>query len=796
MENAQQTNSISGQINTSFDFRKILAAIVSGWIWVLISLALFGTAAYLILRYTTPIYEVRSTLLVDDQQDPAKSVLAKIDGGNQQDVNIYNEIFQLRSQDLIAQTVDSLNLNIHFFVQGHVKEYEIYSQSPIHLIFDTSGFKGGFQDLNLKQVSEGTFELKSKDYTKRISFDTWTVMPFGRFKIIYKRGPQVNNQYLAEGIRVEMVPVVTEVDRILSRFKVVTTDGRTSMLDLVLNDNLPDRGIAFQNALLAFYRRSALQKAVLSTERTRAFIDDKLSQLVGRLQKTDASVADIRRSSGVADPSQTSSLMQAKALSEQTIDNVLTQKRAVEEIKQTVLSGNAVAGVPVTDPTLTALTNLYNTTLIKLERYKGDEPDLNLEKQKYETELASLRKRIADATDRVISTLNYSLQRAQSTDAEYSSRLNAMPVIDQSIKDVSRNYETQQNMYLMLYQKLMENEISANSLTDRSKVIVAPFSTDAPILPVPVRAYFLAIALGLAIPVGFFALKELFNNKLGNESDITSITTLPILGSISRNDSNNDIVVGELIRTGIAEQFRLIRANLDFLFSSSEQKRVIMITSSISGEGKSFISVNLGLTLAIASKRVVVLEFDLRKPKISERLNLSREGGISGYLAGLVGLDKVIKPSGIHPDLYIANCGPIPPNPAELLLLPKTRQLLEDLQEMFDIVIIDTAPIGMVSDSFTLAQYSGVNLIITRQGHTTKGHVKMLEMTHKENKLRNAAIIFNGVAHEKRYGYGYGYGDGYGYGYGYGYGNGGGYYDEEDAKNSKTSLKSMFNKRK
>jgi capsular exopolysaccharide synthesis family protein len=221
-----------------------------------------------------------------------------------------------------------------------------------------------------------------------------------------------------------------------------------------------------------------------------------------------------------------------------------------------------------------------------------------------------------------------------------------------------------------------------------------------------------------------------------------------------------------------------------------------MVTSSISGEGKSFISINLGLTIAIAAKRVIILEFDLRKPKISERLNLSREGGISGYLAGLVGLDKVIKPSGIHPNLYVANCGPIPPNPAELLLLPKTRQLFEDLQEMFDVIVIDTAPVGMVSDAFTLAQYAGISLIITRQAHTVKEHIRMLEMTHLEKKLPNPGIIFNGVEHEKRYGYGYGYGNGYGYGYGYGYGNGGGYYDEDDSKKGKKPLMKLFKKSK
>jgi capsular exopolysaccharide synthesis family protein len=793
MENAQQNNGIAGQINSSFDFRKLLAAITNGWIWIALSLTVLCTSAFLYLRYATPVYEIRSTLLIDDKSDPAKSVLAKIDASSQQEVNIYNEIFQLRSQDLIARCVDSLQLNMQYFVKGHVKEYEIYEEAPIRIVFDTMGFLGSRRSLEVKQVSEGTFELKTDEKTSRVSFDTWVKMPFGRFKIVYRKGQFVSNEYLTSGMRIQMLPMTKAVDKILKRFKVVTTDGRTSMLDLVVEDNLPGRGVAFVNALLEFYRRSSLQKAVLSSDRTRVFINDRLGELVGRLQKTDESVADIRRSSGVSDPSQGGRIAEAQEDAQKEINNLIMQRRSVADLKQAVLSGNAIVGLPVEDAMLTGLTSQYNQAVLNVERFK-DGPALSLDKAKAEADLASYRKRISDAADRVTTNLEYSLQRAHSADAQYSNRLNAMPSVDRSIKDVSRNYETQQGMYLMLYQRLMENEISANSLTDKSKVIVAPFSSEDPIKPIPGSIYLVSILLGLVIPVGAFALKELFNTQLGNESDISDITSIPILGSISRNESGNDIVVGELIRTGIAEQFRLIRANLDFLFSSSEQKRVIMITSSISGEGKSFISVNLGLTLAIASKRVVILEFDLRKPKISERLNLSREGGISGYLAGLVGLDRVIKPSGIHPDLYVANCGPIPPNPAELLLLPKTRQLIEDLQEMFDMVIIDTAPIGMVSDAFTLAPYSGVNLIITRQGHTSKGHVKMLEMTHKENKLPNAGIIFNGVAHEKRFGYGYGYGQGYGYGYGYGYGTGGGYYEEETNRKPKKSLRDVFKK--
>jgi tyrosine-protein kinase Etk/Wzc len=229
--------------------------------------------------------------------------------------------------------------------------------------------------------------------------------------------------------------------------------------------------------------------------------------------------------------------------------------------------------------------------------------------------------------------------------------------------------------------------------------------------------------------------------------------------------------------------------------ASASNNRVFMITSSSSGEGKSFISINLGITMTLAKKRVVIMEFDLRKPKISQYLGLPNDGGISGYLAGISPLESTIKASGIHENLYIANCGPVPPNPGELLVSYKTRELINELQEMFDVVLIDTAPIGLVSDALILSQYAGVNIFVIRQSYTVKDQVRMFDVLHKDGKIKNPAIIFNGVEFLKKYGYGYGGSSAYGYAYGYGYGYG--YYDEKGKGSSgkkKNALVRFFTK--
>ncbi len=207
----------------------------------------------------------------------------------------------------------------------------------------------------------------------------------------------------------------------------------------------------------------------------------------------------------------------------------------------------------------------------------------------------------------------------------------------------------------------------------------------------------------------------------------------------------------------------------------------------MSGEGKTFVSLNLGITMTLAKKRVVIMEYDLRKPKLSSYLGLHNEGGISSYLAGISGIEKVIKASGVHENLYIANCGPIPPNPGELLVLPTAQQLIEELQEMFDIIIMDTAPIGLVSDALILSQHSDINMFIVRQSYTMKEQIRLFDTLYKERKIRNAAIVFNGVEYLQKYGYGYGGS----YGYGYQYSSG---YYEDDIRKKKSLIDKLFRK--
>lgn len=803
--NQQQiSEKILKQFNSSFDFKRLLGTIVSNWYWFVLSISITVTAGFLYLRYTTRVYEIGSSILIDEAQDNvAQNVLSKLDPQNDKSkVNLFNEQVVLQSQDMIAKVVDSLALNVRYWARGRIKETEIYKESPIKVVFDTTGLTGGTVELKIKQVMEGQFEVTNGGTTDKVLYDTWVRKPYGRFKIMYTNGVGVNRGYLkSTEFIVKAEPRAAAIGRVTGMFTVALNDGRTSLLGLSYTDNIPQRGVDFMNVLIYFYQKNELENINKKAEKTRAFLKAKKANIKDELRFIDSMQVDIKLNNDIVDPTaQTEQFMSAKTASETKMDELLMAKQSLESMKRTVMGMSTsrfnILSIASEDPTLAQLIGSHNDIVVKREAFARSVGPEHPTLKEYEISILEQRKRIILACDNAIAKLNITLQNAAKNAAEYTSRIRNTPNVERNIKDVSRGYDVLQQTYLLLYQKDVENEISVYAATNKSKVIVVPFATADPIKPVPKTIYAIVFLLGLLIPGGYLVIREMLNNKVINDHDIESLTNIPIVGSISRVEAastrENTIVVGPHIRTGVAEQFRLIRANLEFM-AAANNNRVFMITSSSSGEGKSFISINLGITMTLAKKRVVIMEFDLRKPKISQYLGLPNHGGISSYLAGLGDLDIAIKASGIHENLYIANCGPIPPNPGELLVLPKTGQMIEQLKEMFDVVIIDTAPIGLVSDALVLSQYAGINLFVIRQSYTIKDQVRMFDVLHKDGKIQNPAIIFNGVEFLKKYGYGYG-GSGYGYSYGYGYGYG--YYEETNPKKKQngSSLKGFFTK--
>lgn len=787
MENNQLTDK-GKQVNSGIDFKRLLGAIVSKWYWFVISISVMLTVGWVYLRYTVPVYQIRSSIMIDDQQRTgATTVLNSLNNGQgtaDKGPNLFNEMFVLKSQDLVSQAIDSLDLYVQYFTKGRIKEEEIYETCPIHVEFDSTGFVGGGTlQLQIRQIVDGLFELKEGNVTDRVMYNTWVRRPYGTFRVVYSQRPEANRVWLRNKTEIiaKVDPLGAATGKMLGKYGVNVSDGRTSLLDLGCIENLPQRGVDFMNVLIYFYQQKELEDLNLYLEKSADFIEARKEEIARNIKAIDSTEIDIKLRNNLVDiRAEAAAFLTERTASQKTIEALTLQKEAVRKLQDNILQGvgaryEVVAGLGVQDQFLTTLVSQYNTTIQEKDTKDPNLGPLHPDVLRRQESIAILRKQIADAAEKVINNIDLSIRNASRNLYESDARLQVVPNVDKDIIDARRGLEVLQSTYLMLYQKDVETRIQQYAATNKSKVVVTPYAYSTPISPVSKSIYGMMFMLGFLIPATIVVIKVMLNNKVVNEADIESTTSVPIIGAVSRADEEKmkkNIVVGPHVRTSIAEQFRLIRANLEFL-AASNNKRVFMVTSSMSGEGKSFIALNLGITMTLAKKRVVIMEFDMRKPKLSAYLGLKNEGGISGYLAGIHGMDQVLKASGVHENLYIANCGPIPPNPGELMVLPTTRQLIDELQEMFDIIMIDTAPLGLVSDALILSQYTDVNIFVIRQNYTIKQQVKMFDELYRERKIRNASIIFNSVDHVSKYGYGYG--GSYTFGYNYAAGT---YYEE------------------
>ena len=352
-----------------------------------------------------------------------------------------------------------------------------------------------------------------------------------------------------------------------------------------------------------------------------------------------------------------------------------------------------------------------------------------------------------------------------------------MPAKIQRLLEMERERDSKLALYKFLQEQREETAMQQAATVSNSKVLAVAYPTNTPIKPNKRAIQLLAIILGLGLPAMYIFFQEIINDKINTRYDIEKLTDASVLGEVGHSHSGSSMIVSKTNRSMVSEQFRIIRSNLQYVLNKIE-KPVIMITSSFSAEGKSFITTNLGGVMALAGKKTVMLEFDIRKPKLFSGMKLNSKQGITNFLVGKAQMaDLPIKIPG-YENLYGISCGPVPPNPSELLLDSRVEEMFEWLKENFDVILIDTAPVGMVSDAMTLGKFADTTLYIVRQGYTYKKQISLIDEFYHENRLPKISIIINDVKLKPGYGY-YGYGR-----YGYGYGYGGGYYEAEEGQDT------------
>jgi tyrosine-protein kinase Etk/Wzc len=763
--------------------------------FVIVSLAIAGGMAYFKLRYSVPLYHVQASMLVQDEEygnssshDPRFQELMV--GG--QPSNIGNEVQILKSSPVIERVVRALHLETMYYNIGTIKSSLLYPDAPFTLEVQHQADSNGGIDLTVFVLNNRQFALK-KDGPK-IFFG----QPFdagGNRLVLVRNADQVLNGYSTIQFEVTRNPPRAAAGSFMGGLQISMPAEGTSILTLGFNGENTALGVDIINCLMRVYDSLKIEDKNRISTNTLQFIDAQLGTLQTQLSNVEGKTKGFMVENDAYDVSGQTSVY---------IQNIqeLDKKLAEQQVKMSVLDllidyvndpKNHDRLVPtnlgVEEPVITQFVVQYN----QLELQK----DANLKTTKADNQLikgmdASLEKIRSDlwqALHNVRQSYLITVNSLQQQTEENRSRLKGVPGKTMALLNIQRQQKILEDLYSFLLMKRLETAISSAATISNSKVVEPAAASYEPVSPNKKNILTLNLLIGLLVPVGLIALLELLRDKVTSRADIEKRTKAPILGEIGHSDTDQTLVVAHNSRRFVAEQFRIIRSNLQYIVGKKERP-VILVTSSFSGEGKSFISTNIGAVLALTGKSTVIMEFDIRKPKIVAGLELKRKMGITNYIIGKASFEELILPVQGVDNLFVIPCGPIPPNPAELLLDSKMDELMREVMNRFEVVIMDTAPVGLVSDANNLAKYADCTLYIVRQGHTFRNQIQLIEELYSEKKLPNISVILNDVKPEGGYYSGSGYYGGYGY-YA-GYSTKSGYFDEGRPKKSRNIFAWLF----
>ena len=719
-----------------------------------------------------------------------------------------NEIEVLRSKSLIEKAVVDLGLYTRYSVDnGHFKPAStLYGASPVEVRIsreDLANLNASVSFI-IKQNEEGAYFIAYSYFDKEkgevVEVEEKTnalpcILDTHVGRLVFAKGESASlapNQEL----RVSIVPPILVAKSCLGALSIAPTSKTTSIAYISYLDVNKRRGVDFVNQLVATYNRENNNDKNIVALKTEEFIEKRLAKVAAELDEAEEQVAQCKRSSGLFNlSSDAQRSIQGNTEYEKQHAETVTQLKLVDFLSEYINDPkNILQPIPVN----VGLTNTGLTNLI------GTYNDIVVERSNLLRTASESNPAVVDATataELMASAIRMSIESLQGSltikkeeferqTKLYDSKLDNAPTQEKVLAGYERQLEVKSGLYMMLLQKREENSIALAATSDNAKIIDAALANDAPVSPNRKMIWLVALALGLAIPVALIYLKELLRYKIEGRNDLEKLTTIPILGDVAISQSSKKdkraIVVHENSNDMMAETFRAIRTNLQFVLNEPG-KKVIQFTSSNPGEGKTFVSSNLAASMALLGKKVLLIGLDIRKPRLAEMFNLADyKKGITIFLSGDTEdknlLFDQIMPSGVNKNLDILPAGIIPPNPAELLSRKNLDKAIEYLKEVYDYIILDTAPVGLVADTLIISRVADATIYICRADYTPKNAMKLVNSLFKEGKLKNMSLVLNGIDMTKRkYGYYYGYGS-YGkygrYGYGkygaygqYGYGN-------------------------
>ena len=766
------------------DYREVFFKYLIRWPWFVASVVVCLSIASLYLRYTTPVYNISASIIIKDEKKGGNigGMSALEDFGLiSSSKNIDNEIEIIRSKSLIKDVVTELNLNISYWRKDNIRSIETYPLSPIQVSLEpqeAAKLKSPLE-IELSMLPGGKVDVQTtiaeKPYTAH--FDQLpATLPTSAGTLHFSQGNDSTPVTEPVLLTVTVAPPLQTAKAYTRALSVEPSSKTTSIALISFKNTNKQRGEDFINKLIDVYNRDANDDKNEVAEKTAQFINDRILLINQELGHTEQELETFKRNAGLTDLSSDAqlTLVTSSEYDKRQVENE-TQINLIDYLNEYLTTNkeavNAVlpANVGLTNTSLSAMINEYNERVLERNRLLRNSSESNPAIRRLQDILIDMKASLRTTLNSVRKGLLITKSDLEQQSNRFNRRISNAPLQERQLVSISRQQEIKAGLYLMLLQKREENAITLAATTNNSKIIDDALADEAPISPKNKMIYLIALLFGISLPAAAIYLVALFQYKIEGRADVEKLTTVPIVGNVPiATKLEGSIAVRENQNDLMNEIFRSIRTNLQFILG--EDKKVIMVTSTISGEGKTFVASNLAISFALLGKRVVIMGLDIRKPGLNKAFSLShKEAGITQYLAHprTTDLFSLLQPSDITPNLSLLPGGVVPPNPTELLAMDALVDAIELLKQRFDYVILDTAPVGMVTDTFLIGRVADISVYICRADYTQKMDYKLIEELHKGNKLPHLYTIINGLdMKKKRYGYGYGYGRYYGYGYG------------------------------
>jgi capsular exopolysaccharide synthesis family protein len=769
---------------TAFYARRILTKVVRQWYWFVISGTVAFTLAYLVNRYADRVYPVSGMVYFKTSRDASEDATSQL-FGQRYSFWYYNTLvdqqFMLKAYPLIEEVIWELGFNYSFYGEGRVKTTELYLDRPAYIKFEDLENLPSDYAYTFQEIDSSKFKLvlidEGNTNENGIVYLYGEKVPIGDVYCIFKRNRNKksngNNSY-KYFLRFHKINSIVESYKNKLNIELSDKEGRSNILKLSTNGTETQKEIDFITKLINKYIEKNLNDKQANANKTIRFIDEQLSLLSDSLALIEEDLQIFKSGNNIT--GQLSSQGE-KILAD--LGELQNQFAEVDlQLKYFNLISEYINGsyenfeeliVPSTIGISDEVLNSLVRELIKIQRQQ----QLFIKGKLESNRLTEIKLREFESLKQeIIENLKNQRKNVEIKKKEINNRINFLekrikmiPATERRLVNITRQYGFREKLYILLLEKRTETAIKRAAMSADVELLEPPKASGSPITPKSSRNYLVSLSLGLSFPLIIIILLDFLNQKILFKEDIDAITTIPFLGAVSHDQGSDNLSVHNNPKSGLAESFRAIRTNLRF-FGNESEKKVIMVTSSLSGEGKTFCTINVGTVYALSGKKTLLIGADLRKPKIYNDFGLTNEIGLSYLLSGGYVWSEVVQETSIK-GLSVLSAGPVPPNPSELLLGSKMASLLNELRESYDVIVVDTPPVGLVSDALHLSQLADHTIFVIRQNFTPTATVKLVEEMYQQERLKNISIVLNDVRLKK-----------YGYSYGYGYGYGSGYYEE------------------